>query len=202
MLELLLASGCNVDARGEGGQTALLAATEEGLGSCVERLLDHGADVNKANFEGDAYPGYAELCSLTFSCRAHVVLTGIHNLLVVVCIVGMTPLIVACMENHEDMVNYFLDHTQEPYRVKVHPNSLQQQPHLQVVENAQGEKACEGKWILATQTQVLDCNKAEKTEGETPLLVCIRLRNDKIAKTILKKAKSIDLEAKVSMHSC
>ncbi|CDI78305.1 ankyrin repeat-containing protein, putative [Eimeria acervulina] len=162
VLELLLASGCNVDARGEGGQTALLAATEEGLGSCVERLIDHGADVNKANFE------------------------------------GMTPLIVACMENHEDMVNYFLDHTQEPYRVKVHPNSLQQQPHLQVVENAQGEKACEGKWILATQTQVLDCNKAEKTEGETPLLVCIRLRNDKIAKTILKKAKSIDLEAKDS----
>ena len=52
MLELLLASGCNVDARGEGGQTALLAATEEGLGSCVERLIDHGADVNKANFEG------------------------------------------------------------------------------------------------------------------------------------------------------
>lgn len=109
----------------------------------------------------------------------------------------MTPLIVACMENHEDMVNYFLDHTQEPYRVKVHPNSLQQQPQLQVMENAQGEKMCEGKWILATQTQVLDCNKAEKTEGETPLLVCIRLRNDKIAKTILKKAKSIDLEAKV-----
>ncbi|CDJ64382.1 ankyrin repeat-containing protein, putative [Eimeria necatrix] len=162
VLELLLASGCNVDARGEGGQTALLAATEEGLGSCVERLIDHGADVNKANFE------------------------------------GMTPLIVACMENHEDMVNYFLDHTQEPYRVKVHPNSLQQQPQLQVMENAQGEKMCEGKWILATQTQVLDCNKAEKTEGETPLLVCIRLRNDKIAKTILKKAKSIDLEAKDS----
>lgn len=52
MLELLLASGCSVDARGEGGQTALLAATEEGLGSCVERLIDHGADVNKANFEG------------------------------------------------------------------------------------------------------------------------------------------------------
>lgn len=52
VLELLLASGCNVDARGEGGQTALLAATEEGLGSCVERLIDHGADVNKANFEG------------------------------------------------------------------------------------------------------------------------------------------------------
>lgn len=52
VLELLLANGCNVDARGEGGQTALLAATEEGLGNCVERLIDHGADVNKANFEG------------------------------------------------------------------------------------------------------------------------------------------------------
>ncbi|KAL8455923.1 hypothetical protein Emag_000297 [Eimeria magna] len=150
------------DARGEGGQTALLAATEEGLGSCVERLIDHGADVNKANFE------------------------------------GMTPLIVACMENHEDMVNYFLDHTQEPYRVKVHANSLQQQPQLQVVENPKEEEATDGKWILATQTQVLDCNKAEKTEGETPLLVCIRLRNDKIAKTILKKAKSLDLEVKDS----
>ncbi|KAL8436392.1 hypothetical protein ACSSS7_001792 [Eimeria intestinalis] len=162
VLELLLASGCNVDARGEGGQTALLAATEEGLGSCVERLIDHGADVNKANFE------------------------------------GMTPLIVACMENHEDMVNYFLDHTQEPYRVKVHANSLQQQPQLQVVENPKAEEATDGKWILATQTQVLDCNKAEKTEGETPLLVCIRLRNDKIAKTILKKAKSLDLEVKDS----
>ncbi|KAL8429360.1 hypothetical protein Efla_001198 [Eimeria flavescens] len=162
VLELLLASGCNVDARGEGGQTALLAATEEGLGSCVERLIDHGADVNKANFE------------------------------------GMTPLIVACMENHEDMVNYFLDHTQEPYRVKVHANSLQQQPQLQVVENPKQEEATDGRWILATQTQVLDCNKAEKTEGETPLLVCIRLRNDKIAKTILKKAKSLDLEAKDS----
>ncbi|OEH75877.1 ankyrin repeat-containing protein [Cyclospora cayetanensis] len=162
VLEMLLANGCNVDAKGEGGQTALLAATEEGLGSCVERLVDHGADVNKANFE------------------------------------GMTPLIVACMENHEDMVNYFLDHTQEPYRVRVHVNTLQQQPQLRVVENAQGEQICEGKWIVATQTQVLDCNKAEKTEGETPLLVCIRLRNDKIAKTILKKAKSIDLEAKDS----
>ncbi|KAL8452264.1 hypothetical protein Emed_001425 [Eimeria media] len=162
VLELLLASGCNVDARGEGGQTALLAATEEGLGSCVERLIDHGADVNKANFE------------------------------------GMTPLIVACMENHEDMVNYFLDHTQEPYRVKVHANSLQQQPQLQVVENPKEEEVADGKWILATQTQVLDCNKAEKTEGETPLLVCIRLRNDKIAKTILKKAKSLDLEVKDS----
>lgn len=162
VLELLLASGCNVDSRGEGGQTALLAATEEGLGTCVERLIDHGADVNKANFE------------------------------------GMTPLIVACMENHEDMVNYFLDHTQEPYRVKVHVNSLQQQPQLQVVENPKEEEGSDGRWIFATQTQVLDCNKAEKTEGETPLLVCIRLRNDKIAKTILKKAKSLDLEAKDS----
>lgn len=117
------------------------------------------------------------------------------------CDSGMTPLIVACMENHEDMVNYFLDHTQEPYRVKVHVNSLQQQPQLQVVENPDGEQDADGKWILATQTQVLDCNKAEKTEGETALLVCIRLRNDKIARTILKKAKSLDLEAKVSLYS-
>lgn len=110
----------------------------------------------------------------------------------------MTPLIVACMENHEDMVNYFLDHTQEPYRVRVHVNCLQQQPQLQVVENPKQDEGADGRWILATQTQVLDCNKPEKTEGETPLLVCIRLRNDKIAKTILKKAKSLDLEAKVS----
>ena len=108
----------------------------------------------------------------------------------------MTPLIVACMENHEDMVNYFLDHTQEPYRVKVHANTLQAQPQLQIVANPSKDKV-DGQWILAIQTLALDCNKAEKTEGETPLLVCIRLRNDKIAKTILKKAKSINLEAKV-----
>lgn len=117
----------------------------------------------------------------------------------ITCVSGMTPLIVACMENHEDMVNFFLDHTQEPYRVKVHANTLQLQPQLQVVANPSRDEA-DGKWILATQTLVLDCNKAEKTEGETPLLVCIRLRNDKIAKTILKKAKSLDLEAKVSVH--
>lgn len=56
-----------MDARGEGGQTALLAATEEGLGSCVERLIDHGADVNKANFEGNA--SAAHFNTLLFSVR-------------------------------------------------------------------------------------------------------------------------------------
>lgn len=208
VVEMLLSHGCSVDARGEGGQTALLAATEEGLGVCVERLVQHGADVNRANYEGQSGTIARRLVSLClFVCWDGSRVEGARS--PCCCLrAGLTPLIVACMENHEEMVEFFLEHTQTPYTVKVHPHALQQQAHLVPLEgpvSAKAEKAAaeaEGEeWVFAKQTLVLDCNKTEKTQGETALLVCIRLRNDRIAKKILKKAKHLDLEAKVGRRS-
>ena len=48
-----LYQGCAVDARSEKWQTPLHLAATEGYSAMVELLLDHGADVNAEDVDGD-----------------------------------------------------------------------------------------------------------------------------------------------------
>lgn len=45
--------GCDVDALGAENQSAIHVATNEGYSVMVEILLDHGADVNAVDKDGD-----------------------------------------------------------------------------------------------------------------------------------------------------
>ncbi|KAJ3114374.1 hypothetical protein HDU96_002179 [Phlyctochytrium bullatum] len=51
-LELLIASGANIEARDERGRTALYHAAMNGRSKCVQLLIDAGADVNAADWYG------------------------------------------------------------------------------------------------------------------------------------------------------
>lgn len=43
-----------------------------------------------------------------------------------------------------------------------------------------------------------DVNVGDKANGEAPLMMCIRMRNEKMASLILDLAKNLDVEKKVS----
>jgi ankyrin repeat protein len=97
-IDVLLAEGAEMDARGENGETPLILAVLTGHVDVIELLIAHGADVMARNERGltplhaAAYSGKAELAELLLDHGA--ALEDRAN------ISGATPLMLAAEENH------------------------------------------------------------------------------------------------------
>ena len=108
-VRLALAAGADVNAKGDGGRTALMSATLEGHKGVVKLLLENGAEVNDKDDGGRtalliaSYNGHKDVVVLLLSkFKADVNAKDI---------LGWTALIVASGKGHADCVSVLLENS-------------------------------------------------------------------------------------------
>lgn len=110
IVRLLLDTRVEVDARGEGGHTALAAAAFSGYTDVVRLLVDAGADIEISTGSGAtplflaAGSGYADIVEILLDAGADTEARDQR---------GLTALEVAQEQGHDDIVDLLLSHDQE-----------------------------------------------------------------------------------------
>jgi len=106
VVRVLLEDGrCNIDARTDDGSTALWIAALQGHNDVVQKLVQHGADVNACTHDGRsalyaaAYRGHAKVVETLLKAGADPSMKNSD---------ASTPVHMACYEGHSSVVDVFL----------------------------------------------------------------------------------------------